>query len=1172
MQEVSGRFHSRLGGVGAGPILQRVLGEILEAAAFRPQQGEDGLGRHRRLRREDHADGLAAGVDLSHPQGPGLDLEIHHREQPACLRRDRPEAVSQLLGEVPEAFGIRDGQEALVQIQPEGGVGDVALREEPLGAQANDGVHRDLGRLPLQLANRVLDELGVQVETHGRNVARLLRSQEVSRPPDLQVPGGDLEAGAQLGQLRDHLQAPARHLGHAALGRDQEVRMGPVLVPAHPPAELVQLRQPQGVRPVDDDGVGRGDVQPRLDDGGAEEDVHLLQVEVHHDPLQCRLLHLAMGHGQPRLGHQPLQVPGRGLDGLHAVVHVEDLPAPLELALNRLGDDLGVVGGHVGPDGQALLRRRLDRAGVPHPQHGHVQGPRDGRGRQREHVHLAPQLFERLLGGHAEALLLVHHEQAERVERDVLLEQAVRADHDVHAAIGKPSDHLRLLRDRAEPRQGLHPDGEVGEAGAEGLVVLQGQDRRGDQDGDLFAVHDGLEGGAQRHLGFAVAHVPAHQPVHGPGRLHVPLHVPDGLELVGRLLVGEGRLELLLPGPIEGEGVAGHDLARGIQPQELSRHLPHAGPHPLLGLRPRGAAQSVQRGAGPAGLSADIPLHQLKLGDGDVEPVGAGVPQVEKVSLLAAHRELPQAQVLGDAVVHVHDIVALLQVLEGGEGQRLLGPRAPARQQACPEDLRLRDDGEAQRLDAEARAQATDPESDPARLGHLPRKARPQVVIPQDLLQALRLGLASCHQRDPLPTASPRVQVLEEARDAPLVSLDARGRDVLGGPGLGPRPGRGRERLQDDPWPGPRRLAKFRPGDPPLLKRWDQGGQIRLPPARRVPDGTRALRQSRRLVPDDQARGGKVGQDGGEVRHEVRQEGVPFRDRAAVLQRLQERRRNRNRLPPRHRPQALLRGGHRHLGHRDLGERQDRHGRFRPEGPLGLGIEPPEGVDLVPEELDPHRVGGLRWEAVQDAAPDGELSRLRHLADGTVTRRREDTERFVPRDDPLRVQRQRRGSQRRGPDRPGKRGGDRRHQDGCLSRAQPMQGLDPPGPRVGVSLSLRQQGHPVAQEALQVGRQRRGHLVGPTEDQKRPARPGVARRHGQRTGRPVQLVEADLAPRGEIFEEIRQFGFAPEELRQHDRRRSGWRSAVSAQPRGGGPRGVSFGDRKACVVHCEADG
>ena len=50
------------------------------------------------------------------------------------------------------------------------------------------------------------------------------------------------------------------------------------------------------------------------------------------------------------------------------------------------------------------------------PVRRHVQRARDGRGGQRQHVHLAAQLLEPLLVRHAEALLLVDDQQAQVLE------------------------------------------------------------------------------------------------------------------------------------------------------------------------------------------------------------------------------------------------------------------------------------------------------------------------------------------------------------------------------------------------------------------------------------------------------------------------------------------------------------------------------------------------------------------------------------------------------------------------------------------------------------------------------------------------------------------------------------------------------------------------------------
>ena len=80
----------------------------------------------------------------------------------------------------------------------------------------------------------------------------------------------------------------------------------------------------------------------------------------------------------------------------------------------------------------------------------------------------------------------------------------------------------------------------------------------------------GLEGGAHGDLGLAVADVAADQAVHRPGLGHVVLDRLDRRELVGRLLVGEGGLELGHPvGVLGGVGDAGLAGALGLDVDQV---------------------------------------------------------------------------------------------------------------------------------------------------------------------------------------------------------------------------------------------------------------------------------------------------------------------------------------------------------------------------------------------------------------------------------------------------------------------------------------------------------------------------------------------------------------------------------------------------------------------------
>ena len=233
-----------------------------------------------------------------------------------------------------------------------------------------------------------------------------------------------------------------RLVGHQQVG----VSLG--LAAAHPAPELVELGQPHGVGPVDDDGVGRGDVQAGLDDGGAHQDVHLSAPEAHHDLLQLPLRHLAVGHGHPGFGHHFLDVAGPGAQVPHPVVDEKDLAAPGQLPADGRLDHRFLRPAEIGADGPAVLRRGVDEAQLPEPRQGKLQGPGDGGGGEGQDVHGAPPFLELLLLLHPEALLLVDDDQPQVPEDHVLGQQAVGADDDVHLALGQVRQNALLLRRR----------------------------------------------------------------------------------------------------------------------------------------------------------------------------------------------------------------------------------------------------------------------------------------------------------------------------------------------------------------------------------------------------------------------------------------------------------------------------------------------------------------------------------------------------------------------------------------------------------------------------------------------------------------------------------------------------------------------------------------------------
>ena len=90
------------------------------------------------------------------------------------------------------------------------------------------------------------------------------------------------------------------------------------------------------------------------------------------------LVHLPVGDGDARFGHEFAQPARHALDGIHAIVDEEDLPVSDEFTMDRRRDLLVVVGPDIGEDRMPLFRRRLDRGHLTNPREGHLQCPGDG--------------------------------------------------------------------------------------------------------------------------------------------------------------------------------------------------------------------------------------------------------------------------------------------------------------------------------------------------------------------------------------------------------------------------------------------------------------------------------------------------------------------------------------------------------------------------------------------------------------------------------------------------------------------------------------------------------------------------------------------------------------------------------------------------------------------------
>ena len=326
-----------------------------------------------------------------------------------------------------------------------------------------------------------------------------------------------------------------------------------------------------------------------------------------------------MGDRDPRFGYEGLH-PGPGpLNRLDSVVDEVHLPAPRQFAENGIPNHRLVESEHLRANRQSARRRRLDHRQISHAGHGHLKCPGDRGRRERQHVHLGPELFEALLVADPEPLFLVDDDQSEVPELYVLLEEPVRPDDHIYGAGRKVLQESLVVLRALESREHPDPGGKGREALGKVIIVLLGQQGGRYEHGDLAIIFDRLEGHSHRDLCFTVSHISAHQPVHGLGGLHVTLDVVDGAELVRRLLILERRLEGMGHAAVGLIFVTMGEFPIGIEFRQLLRHLLNTLFDAGCGARPGGAPQPVQ--PGPVGLRPLVPLHLVQAFEGHVQLV-----------------------------------------------------------------------------------------------------------------------------------------------------------------------------------------------------------------------------------------------------------------------------------------------------------------------------------------------------------------------------------------------------------------------------------------------------------------------------------------------------------------------------------------------------------------------
>ena len=354
-------------------------------------------------------------------------------------------------------------------------------------------------------------------------------------------------------------------------------------------------------------------------------------------------------------------------------------------------------GGDAGPPGGQLVEARHVQVAVD----GHGGRARDRRGRHDQQVRQAAGAAGTQGGAllHAEAVLLVHHGQAQGLEGHALADEGVRAHHhgdvpggeaaeDALARRGADATRQQLQGHRRQAAEGQPPAAAPDAAGAvqrpqqlaETQEVLLGQHLGGRHQGGLAAAADHRQHGHQRHHRLARTHLSLQQPVHRPRLAQVGQDLGDGAGLGPGQLERQPPAEALQQFPVHPVG----DALAGALALALAAHQHHLHPQQLVEDQPVPAHGHLGEGLRavhqPQGLVAPAQVvvrqHLRRHGVGDAAPLAAPQPLAHHVGDLPGGdgrpgRERVDGEDAAGAVTHqVHHRVGHL----GGAPVRLQAP------------------------------------------------------------------------------------------------------------------------------------------------------------------------------------------------------------------------------------------------------------------------------------------------------------------------------------------------------------------------------------------------------------------------------------------------------------------------------------------------------------------
>ena len=119
-----------------------------------------------------------------------------------------------------------------------------------------------------EFGNRFGENLLIGLVAQIGHETTLLRTQQIPGTANVKILHGNVDSAAQIREILDGLQSAPTVIGQCAERGRHEIAESLLTAATHTTAHLVQIRKPEMLCIVDQNGVRVGDVDTVLDDGG----------------------------------------------------------------------------------------------------------------------------------------------------------------------------------------------------------------------------------------------------------------------------------------------------------------------------------------------------------------------------------------------------------------------------------------------------------------------------------------------------------------------------------------------------------------------------------------------------------------------------------------------------------------------------------------------------------------------------------------------------------------------------------------------------------------------------------------------------------------------------------------------------------------------------------------